>query len=302
MRELDLALGQPMFLAELWALAKWKQDSKTAPKTHVHNLKYQDNNLDIALELAIRANHEDYPEHTLVLGNGASQILDAYSGIIGRHISYEAPHWPRFNILLNRNEYSRWGASPAKLVTYPNNPNGALNDVSDADIVDASYHWPHYYRKEEVPKKLENDTIVFSFAKLTGFASIRLGWAFVRNEDMANEMKDYIEMTTGPVSLEAQYKAYDILKKNNLYPIVDKAKEVLEHRWEQLEQFYLGKHRGMFLYVYDPEYKFEAQNIKGQRGKAFGEVSDDMIRVNIGCSTEDFNELLERISIIHGVL
>lgn len=301
MRELDLTWGQPIFIAEQWVANKWKQDKHSAPITHVSNLKYQDDNATRALEFAIRATNVSYPEHSLVLGNGASQILDAYSGVIGTRISYEAPHWPRFNILLNRNEYSSWGATPVKLVTYPNNPNGSLYDLSDADIVDASYHWPHYYRKGEIPKKLVNDTIVFSFAKLTGFASMRLGWAFVRNKDMAAEMKDYIEMTTGPVSLEAQCKAFDILKRKNIDPVVAKAKQVLEYRWEQLEQFYVGKHRGMFLYVYDPEYKFEAKNIKGQRGKAFGEASDDMIRVNIGCSTEDFKELIERISIMHGM-
>jgi hypothetical protein len=50
----------------------------------------------------------------------------------------------------------------------------------------------------------------------------------------------------------------------------------------------------MFALYNDAGQMFESSDIIGLRGSAMG-VSDDIIRLNIGCSNEEFKELTYRL-------
>ena len=292
--KLDLSVGNPGFLQDIYT------------PTHFHPPmvdKYRyDTKIKGFLEGAIRKLHKqvgniaDVDSYEVVVANGATQLLDA---LIPAHNYLEmyAPYWSRFKGIADARKVSFYGRTNPEsfnFTVYPNNPDFLLPYYNYyTNVVDACYHWPMYYRHSEF-KALTGEVFLFSLAKLSGLAASRVGWALVRNPEKAKQLRDYVELVTSGVSVDGQVMAYNGISHYGQYYL--KAKSILNERWLELESLNIkpNNSEGMFALYNDAGHSFESSDIIGLRGSAMG-VSDDIIRLNIGCSNEEFKELTYRL-------
>ncbi len=190
--------------------------------------------------------------HSLVLGTGSTQLINAvFYGLTKVHgpraVTQEGPYYQAhkssaayFNSSLfawsadSLTAASAGGPSAAEcgrsieVVTSPNNPDGSLRDALCAGAVlcsaggakdykdgsclrvhDLAYYWPHFTPITE-PKS--EDVMLFTLSKLTGHAGTRVGWAFVRDERVAEEMRAFVGTTSLGVPHDAQLRASSILQ------------------------------------------------------------------------------------------
>ncbi|XP_010248597.1 PREDICTED: tryptophan aminotransferase-related protein 2-like isoform X2 [Nelumbo nucifera] len=120
--------------------------------------------------------------------------------------------------------YTLKGDEPyIELVTSPNNPDGSIRQaVVNRDggtvIHDLAYYWPQY---TPITCLADHDLMLFTISKCTGHAGIRIGWALVKDKEVARKMTKFIELNTIGVSKDSQLRAAKIL-------------QVVSHSCEQL--------------------------------------------------------------------
>lgn len=100
-----------------------------------------------------------------------------------------------------------------ELVTSPGNPDGmphypVVNGTGPV-IYDLAYYWPHY---TPIIFAANYEIMLFTISKSTGHAGTRIGWALVRDAELAKRMTKYIELSTIGVSKDSQFRASQILK------------------------------------------------------------------------------------------
>ncbi|KZV34746.1 hypothetical protein F511_00648 [Dorcoceras hygrometricum] len=101
-----------------------------------------------------------------------------------------------------------------ELVTSPNNPDGFSRDAvvnQDGGILihDLAYYWPQY---TSISYTADHDIMLFTVSKSTGHAGTRLGWALVKDQEIAKKMTEFIVLSTIGVSKESQIRAAKILQ------------------------------------------------------------------------------------------
>eukprot|EP01137_Pigoraptor_chileana_P029268 Opistho-2@14278 len=112
------------------------------------------------------------------------------------------------------------------IVVLPSNPTGAIREAlphATHAIHDLSYAWPHLMSSssslspdsgQPAPSFPRCDSIMlFSLSKLSGHAGTRLGWAWVRNRDVARRMREYVRHMTIGVSGDAMERARTVLRR-----------------------------------------------------------------------------------------
>jgi aspartate/methionine/tyrosine aminotransferase len=316
MKKLDLRFGNPAFIQELTD-AQYYGTISSANQSYDHTAPQKDlieSILSLHEQVGNVLNIHDYD---VVISNGASQMLTAVSRAMP--VGVYIPFWSRFRYLVEdmqvfTREFPHDHNNPnlhKLMVTYPNNPDGKLSAiVNEAKVVDASYHWPTFYRPDEKLVPLNNDVLIFSFSKLSGMSSVRLGWALVKkgvtvnnHEDLAKVISSHIEMSTCGVSPLAQQVAVEFIEGVLIEmqvgsSILDRAREVLNDRINEFYQAYpthiYGEQRGMFAYIKDPTDTLDQIGVEYYRGRDFGD-SDSYIRLNIGGSAQEFRELMARL-------
>ncbi|KAK8946895.1 Tryptophan aminotransferase-related protein 2 [Platanthera zijinensis] len=135
----------------------------------------------------------------------------------------KAPSYPAATDLLQSGLF-RWagdavtfkdGREPyIEVVCSPSNPDGLVKTESVASgngmvIHDLAYYWPQY---TAITNPANHDIMLFTASKCTGHAGMRLGWAIVRDRDVARRMIKFIEISTIGVSKDSQLRATKILK------------------------------------------------------------------------------------------
>ena len=182
-----------------------------------------------------------------------------------------------------------------KIVTNPNNPDGEVTDPSSATILDLCYNWPQY---TDVVK-YDHPIMVFSLSKTTGHANTRIGWAIIKDRVIAKKLEQYIEVSTGGLSIDAQVKAEKIIQtqlktKNTVF---EYGKKILAARWEKIEKlkdslpFKVLNKQGMFLWAQG----ICPKKISNLNGEALG-GSYDNFRLNIGCSERTFKRFIKLLT------
>ncbi|XP_052176032.1 tryptophan aminotransferase-related protein 2 isoform X2 [Diospyros lotus] len=101
-----------------------------------------------------------------------------------------------------------------ELVTSPNNPDGSTRQAvinRDGGILvhDLAYYWPQY---TPILSAANHDLMMFTVSKSTGHAGTRIGWALVKDEEVARKMTLFIELNTLGVSKDSQLRAAKIMQ------------------------------------------------------------------------------------------
>ncbi|XP_059641949.1 tryptophan aminotransferase-related protein 2 [Cornus florida] len=101
-----------------------------------------------------------------------------------------------------------------ELVTSPNNPDGftrqpVVNGNDGILIHDFAYYWPQY---TPISFPADHDLMLFTVSKSMGHAGTRLGWALVKDREVAKKMTKFIELNTIGVSQDSQLRAAKILQ------------------------------------------------------------------------------------------
>jgi L-tryptophan--pyruvate aminotransferase len=99
-------------------------------------------------------------------------------------------------------------------VCSPNNPDGTireavLSSASGVAVHDLAYYWPQY---TAITKRADHDIMLFTVSKSTGHAGTRIGWALVKDRDVARKMTKFIELNTIGVSKDSQLRAATVLR------------------------------------------------------------------------------------------
>lgn len=215
----------------------------------------------------------------------------------------------------------------AQVLTTPNNPDGRRltpRFPQAAQVTDLVYSWPHYVPADDTASPADADLMIFSFSKLTGYASSRIGWALVRDAKVAGLMSQYMFLQSTAPAVEAQVRAVHMLRAITAARRADRnseddffafARERLAARWKVLRDVFAKSHRFtlagedgvlyMWLACNDPR---DAQNC----AKAFGDVgittetgvtygSDTKhVRVCMGHDDSTFALLLQRLRTLVG--
>ncbi|ERM94583.1 hypothetical protein AMTR_s00011p00049200 [Amborella trichopoda] len=140
-----------------------------------------------------------------------------------------------------------------ELVTSPNNPDGftreaVVNGSMGKIIYDFAYYWPHY---TPITSPADKDIMLFTVSKSTGHAGTRIGWALVKDLEVAKRMTMFIVLNTIGVSKDSQLRAANILRtvissyerkggiimgRGAYENFFKHGHELMSKRWERLRQ------------------------------------------------------------------
>jgi len=316
---LDMRWGHPLYMKECY------DNSNFCTLSLNSNLQYPKVNdpITIDLEASLRQTHKKYKNaitdnKEFVLGNGAMQILLAIMYAIQAkenkpiNIYAEKPYWARFKVLAQlANHELHWCdkhpgyKNSLEIITVPNNPDN--NDTpclyrSQYRITDLCYNWPQYTDQVQY----DEDIMVFGLAKMTGHAGSRIGWAWIKDKEIAELVQGYIEVTTSGVSLDSQQKAIAVLDDIN-EDTFKTAKKVLTYRWKRFkkeadqltDEFTTLNNSGMFIWckVKDgdgPRTFKRCSKSLGVSGEGFG-MDRSYVRLNLGCEKERFDQFIDNL-------
>ncbi|KAI3435182.1 Alliinase_C domain-containing protein [Psidium guajava] len=224
-----------------------------------------------------------------------------------------------------------------EIITSPNNPDGSIrkavvNRPNGKLVHDLAYYWPHY---TPITHQADYDIMLFTFSKCSGHAGSRIGWAIVKDREVAVKMTKFMEVTTIGVSKDSQLRAAKILgticddcqafsANTKSESFFDHAKRLMTKRWDKLhdivkrsETFSLAKFPNDYCLfsaefcethpafawlkcndkVKDCESLLRGHNILTRSGNRFG-ADPTYVRVSMLSREEVFNLFLERLSTI----
>ncbi|MFN4173881.1 MAG: aminotransferase class I/II-fold pyridoxal phosphate-dependent enzyme [Parachlamydiaceae bacterium] len=291
------------------------------------------------------APHQQIKDRELVFGLGATQIIHAslYALALAHSIrenppiehktfisplfaTQQEPGYIEYGSLievmhLGLIKWLRWSEAESvdpkhllEFITTPNNPDGAIHfkkTNADYTLHDRVNHWPFFLNRDDSiisSETFENDMIsIFSLSKILSFSGARLGYAFVKDPEMARFMRYYILMDTHGLVSDAQHHALFAMKhlfNGRLEEYSNWIKDRLNERWDLLEKnikyspLELLNFQGPTAWVKAPrkadEYFKSTYNVEATYGHEYG-YSSDHIRLNMLSQTNEFNEFIWRL-------
>lgn len=168
----------------------------------------------------------------IVVGTGSSQLYQAALFALSppnasgpMNVVSAAPFYSSYPLMTDylKSGLHKWAGDAnefnkeepyIELVTSPNNPDGVTRQgVVKGDkgilIHDLAYYWPQY---TPILSPADYDIMLFTVSKSTGHAGTRIGWALVKDRDIAKKMTTFIEINTIGVSKDSQIRAAKILQ------------------------------------------------------------------------------------------
>ncbi|KAK3028199.1 hypothetical protein RJ639_039482 [Escallonia herrerae] len=193
--------------------------------------------LEPKLEEAIKGLHRAVgnaaaDDHHVVVGTGSSQlILAALYALCPQDelkpvsVVSAVPYYSSYPEMTDflRSGLYKWAGDAQtldtdgpyiELVTSPNNPDGVTREAIVVNrgrgklVHDLAYYWPQY---TPISHPADYDVMLFTASKCTGHAGSRIGWALVRDKDVARKITKFIELSTIGVSKESQLRAAKVL-------------------------------------------------------------------------------------------
>jgi FtsP/CotA-like multicopper oxidase with cupredoxin domain len=170
--------------------------------------------------------------YNVVLGAGGVQILDSLMWSFtqlkrnaNRSMAVFArpPYYPHYRQASNLNPLTAFNASleqrasdVIEIVTVPNNPDSRASPPVFADspniVRDYVYDWPSTSPTGTNVTMRTDDVMVYSMAKLAGYSSSRIGWALVKDPELASMMSHYIFLQSTAAACESQLRATKVLR------------------------------------------------------------------------------------------
>lgn len=303
--KIDMAWGSPAFLTDYWKKYPIKVDH--IKKSHDYKLGSSDSLKKKIHLLHKKCNNANTKNKYIVVAAGATQILIALLSVLkdrfkARSAWANPPHFSRFPILANLAKLN-WKNTPKAIQIFssPNNPDGIellpyKQDSSKIIILDLCYNWSQYTTTD--PYFFDAPIMVFSLSKATGHASTRIGWAILEDKNLAAEVEQYIEVSTGGLSIDAQVKAEQIISHQLSLKwedtVFNYGKKELNRRWNTINklnpEFKILNNSGMFLWAEGTCPK-EIIYLNGThlRGR------EKQFRLNLGCSKKTFKSFVNAI-------
>lgn len=291
--------------------------------------------------------HQKIDDCTLVFGNGATQLLNAalYAAALYHsiqvnpprgdqvlcstlYVTEQMPGYLEDNTLIDilHKNLLHWvplekegHINPAHLlefVTTPNNPDGRIrHKVTNAKytLYDRVNHWSFFLNEDDSDirqETLENDGIsVFSLSKFLSFSASRVGYAFVKDPQVAHFMRYYIVMATHGLVWDSQYRSFVALQylleePGKLEEYIDWIRQHLHKRWDRLRRavdntpITLLNTQGPTAWLQAPEpaeeYLMRKYQIEATYGPEYG-ATDDHARLNLLAASNQFEELIWRL-------
>ncbi|KAJ7956201.1 Tryptophan aminotransferase-like protein [Quillaja saponaria] len=293
----------------------------------------------------------------IVVGTGSSQLFLAALYALSPHDAAQpksvvsaAPYYSSYPSMTDyqKSGLYRWAGDAQsfdkdepyiELVTSPNNPDGyvrrsVVNRTEGALVHDLAYYWPQY---TPISSPADHELMLFTVSKSTGHAGMRIGWALVKDQEVAKKMTKFIELNTIGVSKDSQLRAANVLKAvsdscgregsfEEGESFFNFGHNVLAERWKQLRA--AVQQSGMFsLPNFSPAFcTFFSQVLEAQPafvwlkceqgiedcesflrrhkiltrgGKHFG-VTPDYVRISMLDRDENFNLFINRLKAIEG--
>ncbi len=314
---LDLRFGDPAFLQPYWE--GFRPEVITG---YGLDMGYLESYGSESLKQTIRDLHSKIGNAVadgkhVVMGVGASQLVTAAIYALGNKDVYAKP--PYFSRFEQFSRFSGIGSNlsivkkppmQTEIITCPNNPTGKQENNPSCKVVihDLVYNWPQYTDVVEY----DEDIMIFGLAKATGHASTRVGWALVKDKDIADKMQHYIEMSTCGVGVESLKMCERILKQSYMIPYENTCfkhgKDKLRRRREKLaevtksKKFTILNDSGMFVWgkvkEEDANEFFEkTYGILIVNGSHFGMIGHQYFRINLGCDVDSFISLIDKLSV-----
>ncbi|KAL7222793.1 hypothetical protein ACSBR1_024485 [Camellia fascicularis] len=173
----------------------------------------------------------------IVVGTGSAQLFQAAlyalcppNGSEPMSVVSAAPYYSSYPLMTDflKSGLYKWGGDAHRfskdnnnnrrpyieIVTSPNNPDGstrraAVNRIDGILVHDLAYYWPQY---TPITSPADHDLMLFTVSKSTGHAGTRIGWALVKDKEVAKKMTKFIELNTIGVSKDSQLRAAKILQ------------------------------------------------------------------------------------------
>ncbi|KAE9607073.1 hypothetical protein Lal_00026094 [Lupinus albus] len=289
----------------------------------------------------------------IVVGNGSTQLFQAALFALSPSHSSQpinvvasAPYYSEYQeeVEVVRSRMYQWGGDAAvydknepyiEVVCSPNNPDGTLqipvvrSEAEGKLIHDLAYYWPQY---TPITHKPNHNLMLFTFSKCTGHAGSRMGWAIVKDIEVARKMTRFIQMSSIGVAKESQtrvakiirvicdsYKNYGSIESELFF---EYSKRKMRERWEKLRVaigqskiFAVAKFPKAYCNftnessetypgfawlkceegIEDAEGYLRKLKILSRGGERFG-VGPNYVRLSMLASDKVFNELLVRLS------
>jgi len=228
------------------------------------------NGLGGALNQEIRKLHRSYGNYNttgkyLVVSNGANVLMNAFISVVSKirggakqNFFANTPYYffyPDKCNVVNCNFSSSTNLDPAMVVeavTEPNNPDGFSRDrfytTNPYWFNDLVYYWPHLGGFGYNMQMKNSDVALFSLTKLSGHASCRFGWAFVKDLQLAQAMSSWLLSVLALSSSTSGAFAVQVFKElnQNGNQFFNWARDRLEKRWDQLNGI-LGTQQNIIL-------------------------------------------------------
>ncbi|KAG5230197.1 tryptophan aminotransferase-related protein [Salix suchowensis] len=158
----------------------------------------------------------------IVVGTGSTQLYQAVLYALSPQMQRSPLSYPLITDCLKSGLYKWAGDAQSfnkegpyiELVTSPNNPDGhvrqsVVNKSGGILVHDLAYYWPQY---SPIAAAADHDIMLFTVSKSTGHAGMRIGWALVKDEEVAKKMVKYVELNTIGVSKDSQLRAAKVLQ------------------------------------------------------------------------------------------
>ncbi|CAI9761741.1 unnamed protein product [Fraxinus pennsylvanica] len=296
--------------------------------------------------------------YRIVVGTGSSQLIQAVLYALSDPLNEPKPinvvsatpyysSYPEVTDFVRSGLY-KWAGDAhnfdkdgpyIEMVTSPSNPDGVIrepvvNRAQGTLVHDLAYYWPQY---TPITSPADYDIMLFTISKCTGHAGSRIGWALVKDVDVARKMVKFIEINTIGVSKESQQRAAKILEvitdscsQTVRTPELDNFFEYGQHhlteRWKKLKV--IVKRNGLFTLPKFPlqycnftgdftkahpafawmkckedvdcEELFRGHKILTRSGKRFGS-DQKYVRISMLSRDEEFDLFVQRFSAFHGI-
>ncbi|XP_057448521.1 tryptophan aminotransferase-related protein 1-like [Lotus japonicus] len=295
----------------------------------------------------------------IVIGTGSTQLFMAALFALSPsqtpdhpiNVVSAAPHYseykPEIDVL--RSAVVQWAGDAGvydknepyiEVVNYPNNPDGTIRgpvvkSAAKGNLVhDLAYYWPQY---TPITHQADHDVMLFTFSKCTGHAGSRIGWAIVKDIEIAKKMTRFVHLGSHGVAKESQARAAKIMgaicDDYQKFESIESelffgyCKNILRERWEKLKGA-IEKSKVFTLTKYPRAYcnfaneSFETYpafawlkceegiengesymgklKIRARGGPGFG-VGPNYVRLTMIGMDDDFNELLKRLSMLSAI-